>query len=113
MAQRRTRSRDGSTRRSGSEGSGDGGSDPPSKGGGKGAGGDEPGNATTGPYGDPVRIHREYVERHVGGGEAPTAERYREALDAWNCLPGAVRRPPVEVPDDDTGGNGQDGGRGS
>ncbi len=108
MAQKRKRGQDDTSSPPNSEGSGDGG-DRPGDGGSRGTGGDEPGNATTGRYGNPVRIHREYVERHVGGGQAPTSERYRDALEAWNCLPGAVRRPPVEVPEDDIERDDQDG----
>ncbi len=37
-----------------------------------------PGN----PDADPVRIHREYIERRTGGGPPPTPERYRKALGA-------------------------------
>lgn len=105
MAQKRKRGQDDTPSPPNTEGSGDGG-DRPGDGGGRGG---EQGDATTGPYGDPVRIHREYVERHVGGGQDPTSERYRDALEAWGRLPGAVRRPPVEVPDDDTERDDQDG----
>ena len=46
---------------------------------------------------DPVKIHREYVERHVGGGAAATPEAYRRALEQWHQLPGAVSRPATEI----------------
>jgi hypothetical protein len=47
---------------------------------------------------DPVRIHEEYVERHLGGGGPATNEAYEEAVQQWHKLPGAVTRPPAEVP---------------
>lgn len=47
---------------------------------------------------DPVRIHEEYVERHLGGGGPATNEAYEEAVQQWHELPGAVIRPPAEVP---------------
>jgi hypothetical protein len=47
---------------------------------------------------DPVRIHEEYVERHLGGGGPATNEAYEEAVQQWHDLPGAVTRPPAEVP---------------
>lgn len=58
-------------------------------------GGEEPtlGN----PDADPQRIHREYVERHFGGGEEPTPEAYERALAEWHRLPGAAQRPPSEI----------------
>ncbi len=89
---------------------GDAGGDAPGGEGGGESGGDEPGGATTGPYGDPVRIHREYVERHVGGGDDPSSDRYRDAVEAWNRLPGAVPRPPLEVPSEDADETDTDGG---
>jgi hypothetical protein len=49
------------------------------------------------PDADPVRIHREYVERRLGGGAEPTPEEYRRALAEWHKLPGAVSAPPGEV----------------
>lgn len=52
-----------------------------------------PGN----PDADPVRIHREYIERRTGGGPPPTPERYRKALEQWHSLPGSVRRPPIDL----------------
>lgn len=47
---------------------------------------------------DPVRIHEEYVQRHLGGGGPATNEAYEEAVQQWHELPGAVIRPPAEVP---------------
>lgn len=53
------------------------------------------------PDADPVKIHREYVERRVGGGEPPTPEAYERAIGQWHQLPGAVRVPPTELSGDD------------
>src|SRR5215467_15915593 len=33
------------------------------------------------PDADPVRIHREYVQERLGGGELPTPEAYERAVD--------------------------------
>jgi hypothetical protein len=49
------------------------------------------------PDADPVRIHREYVERRIGGGGEPSPEAYARALEQWHQLPGAVSRPPTEL----------------
>ena len=49
------------------------------------------------PNADPVRIHREYVQQRIGGGELPTPEAYERAVDQWHLLPGAVRAPASEV----------------
>ena len=49
------------------------------------------------PDADPVRIHREYVQQHLGGGALPTPEAYERALDQWHQLPGAVRGPAAEL----------------
>ncbi|SRR6266480_3566233 len=49
------------------------------------------------PDADPVKIHREYVEQRLEGGSA-TPEVYEEALRQWQNIPGAVSRPPAEVP---------------
>lgn len=49
------------------------------------------------PDADPVRIHRAYVERRLGGGAEPTSEEYARALAEWHRLPGAVSAPPGEV----------------
>lgn len=53
----------------------------------------KPGN----PDADPVRIHREYVERRLGGGAPATSEAYARGLEQWHRLPGAVSTPPTEV----------------
>jgi hypothetical protein len=49
------------------------------------------------PDADPVRIHRQYVQERIGGGELPTPEAYERAVDEWHRLPGAVRAPASEV----------------
>jgi len=49
------------------------------------------------PDADPQRIHREYLERHFGGGEEPTPEAYERALEQWQRIPGATQRPPAEI----------------
>jgi hypothetical protein len=49
------------------------------------------------PEADPVRIHREYVERRVSGGADATPEAYARAIEQWHQLPGAVSAPPTEV----------------
>jgi hypothetical protein len=75
------------TRKTGSSGSSDGPKGP-----------DRPQEPTLGnPDADPQRIHREYVERHFGGGEEPTSEAYERALEEWHRLPGAAQRPPAEI----------------
>jgi hypothetical protein len=50
------------------------------------------------PNADPVKIHREYVEERLGGGGPATPEAYDQALRQWQNIPGAVSRPPAEVP---------------
>ncbi len=50
------------------------------------------------PDADPVRIHREYVERRLEGGGPATPEAHEQALRQWRELPGAVSRPPAEEP---------------
>ncbi len=49
------------------------------------------------PDADPVRLHRDYVQRRLGGGALPTPEAYERALDQWHHLGGAVRGPAQEV----------------
>lgn len=49
------------------------------------------------PDADPQRIHREYVERHLGGGEPATPEAYEKGAEEWSRLPGAVTRQPGEM----------------
>jgi hypothetical protein len=62
-----------------------------------------PGN----PNADPVKIHREYVERHLGGGSEASAETYANARAQWRRLPGAVTEiSGVDAPDDLEGDDG-------
>lgn len=51
------------------------------------------------PDADPQRIHREYVERHLGGGggEDPSPEAYERAVEQWRRIPGSVNHPPAEM----------------
>ena len=49
------------------------------------------------PDADPVRLHREYVQQRIGGGELPTPEAYDRAVEQWHRLAGAVRAPASEV----------------
>ena len=49
------------------------------------------------PDADPVRLHREYVQERIGGGELPTPEAYDRAVEQWHRLAGAVRAPASEV----------------
>jgi hypothetical protein len=49
------------------------------------------------PEADPVRIHREYVERHFESGGPATPKAYEEALRQWHQLPGSVSRPAPET----------------
>lgn len=49
------------------------------------------------PDADPVKIHRDYVERRIGRGAPPSPEAYARALEQWHQLPGAVSTPPSEV----------------
>jgi hypothetical protein len=58
---------------------------------------EEPPRLGRNPDADPVRIHREYVQRRLGGGALPTPEAYENALDEWHRLPGAVRGVAGEV----------------
>lgn len=49
------------------------------------------------PDADPVQIHRDYVERRIGGGAPPTSDAYARALEEFHKMPGAVRRPASEA----------------
>jgi hypothetical protein len=49
------------------------------------------------PDADPVRVHRQYVQERLGGGELPTPGAYERAIDQWHQLAGAVRAPAGEV----------------
>jgi hypothetical protein len=66
------------------------------------------------PDADPVRIHQEFIQRHLGGGEPATTEVYERAVEQWNELPGAVRVPPTRLPEDAPARNedeeGEEGG---
>jgi hypothetical protein len=62
------------------------------------------------PDADPVKLHRDYVERRIGGGEPPTAAAYQKALEQWHKLRGAVRQPGSELTAPGTIEDGPDGG---
>ena len=47
--------------------------------------------------GNPVQIHEDYVRRHVGGGAPATIEAYERAAKQFQKLPGAARKPSVDV----------------
>lgn len=49
------------------------------------------------PDADPVKVHRAYVERQLGGGATATPKAYARAIEQWNRLPGAVRGPSTEL----------------
>lgn len=49
------------------------------------------------PDADPQRIHRDYLERHLDGGEPATPEAYERGIEQWHRLPGAISRPPAEL----------------
>lgn len=50
---------------------------------------------------DPVEVHRDYIERQLGGGAPATPEAYARAINQWHALPGAVRVPPTELTGDE------------
>lgn len=80
----------------------DGGEPPQVTQGGPGEGDDRPpppesSSPRRNPDADPVRVHREYVQRRLGGGALPTPEAYERAVDQWHRLSGAVRTPATEV----------------
>jgi hypothetical protein len=58
---------------------------------------EEPPQLGRNPDADPVRIHREYVQRRLGGGGLPTPEAYENALEEWHRMPGAIRGPAGEL----------------
>lgn len=62
-------------------------------GGGRGGKGDTPQGPGKHHGGDPVRIHEEYVKRHLEGGADATLEAYERAVDDFEKMPGAVRTP--------------------
>jgi hypothetical protein len=84
--------------------------------GGKGGGGDgdgEPQGPGKHHGGDPVRIHEDYVRRHLGGGAPATPETYERAVKQFNRLPGALRTPTKASPQRDVqkrDGDGQEPG---
>jgi hypothetical protein len=47
--------------------------------------------------GDPVRIHEDYIRRHLEGGAPATREAYERAMEQWRKLPGAVVSTPRSV----------------
>lgn len=47
--------------------------------------------------GDPVKIHEEFIKRHVEGGAPATPEAYEQAIEQFSRLPGAVRTPVTDV----------------
>jgi len=49
------------------------------------------------PDADPVKVHRDYVERRLRGGAPPSPEAYARALEQWHRLPGSVSTPTSEV----------------
>jgi hypothetical protein len=61
--------------------------------------GTPPGN----PNADPVRIHRDFVERRLTGGAGARATQpdYERALKEWHRLPGALVTSPTEIRADD------------
>ncbi|HUC25161.1 MAG TPA: hypothetical protein VMA73_20820 [Streptosporangiaceae bacterium] len=50
------------------------------------------------PDADPVKVHREYLDWHIGGGAPPTPELYAQAIEQFRRIPGAVRAPATETP---------------
>jgi hypothetical protein len=48
--------------------------------------------------GGAIEIHRAYLEHRVQGGDPPTPERYRRAIEQFQKLPGAVRSTPPAMP---------------
>lgn len=104
MAGRRRSSSRPDEERSGSQGT-YGGEEPPDDGGYGGEQPQGPGN----PEADPVRIHREYVERRLGGGERLPPAEFRRVEAQWQALPGSIRRPPLELkPDEEPSGEQTD-----
>jgi hypothetical protein len=43
------------------------------------------------------QVHEEIIARRLGGGEPPSPEAYKHALDQWQQLPGSVIRSPTDV----------------
>jgi len=67
--------------------------------------------------GSAIQVHQAYLEHRNRGGEPPSPDAYRRAIEQFQRLPGAVRRAPEVVPDkkpDDSAGgdiNDTDGKR--
>jgi hypothetical protein len=47
--------------------------------------------------GSAVKIHEAYLEHRLGGGETPTPEAYRRAIEQFEKLPGAMRATPDTI----------------
>ena len=47
--------------------------------------------------GNPVKIHEDYVRRHLEGDVPATVEAYEKAREQFRRLPGAVQTPPTAV----------------
>lgn len=78
------------------------------------------------PDADPVQIHRDFVERRLGGGSdstsiatsdatseatsEATSDAYARAIKQWHELPGAVSAPPTEIVGEDAVGTSTDEG---
>jgi hypothetical protein len=45
--------------------------------------------------GTAVQIHQAYLEQRLAGGEEPTPEAYRRAVEQFQRLPGATGAPPA------------------
>jgi hypothetical protein len=45
--------------------------------------------------GTAVQIHQAYLEQRLAGGEEPTPEAYRRAVEQFQRLPGAIGAPPT------------------
>jgi hypothetical protein len=61
--------------------------------------------------GHAVQVHQAYLEHRLKGGEPPTPEAYRRALEQFQKLPGAVQSTPIvpsEKPGDAAGGKVDD-----
>jgi hypothetical protein len=48
-----------------------------------------------GPQAELVTLHREYNERRLTGGAAPTPQAYARAMAQWQRLPGAIPHLPA------------------
>jgi len=63
-----------------------------------------------------IRVHEAYQEHRLGGGEPATPEAYRQAVERFRKLPGAVRStppmPPPKTTDDQPETDGDDADKG-